>query len=591
MTELYITKTSTRNPLPQRLADFTTLAEALDYAAQGVTGYNFHDGRGRLTAPLRYAELRQRALAAAYRLCRLGLKRGDKVAIIADTSPLFMEIFYGCQYAGFVPVPLPINMSLGNHASYVERLARLLRSCEARVAVAPAEMQSFLAEAGSELDLLFSGGDEAFLRLDANVHALEPSRPDELAYLQYTSGSTGFPRGVMIDQATVMANLRGIVTHGLGVRPGDRCVSWLPFYHDMGLVGFVLGPMASQLSVDYLGAREFAMRPMQWLTLLSRNRGTIAFAPPFGYDICARRLRSGDLERLDLSSWRVAGIGAEPVRTDVLERFAECFAPAGFDSRAFLPCYGLAECSLAVSFAPLRQGIAIERIDRAHLEHHAHARLASACGDLAVTSFVNCGHALPGHEIVIRDQQGNPLPERAVGRVTVRGPSVMSGYFQNPEKTHRVLRNGWLDTGDLGYLTPDGLFITGRHRDLIFVNGRNIWPEDLEHLAGHYHGVRHGDVVAFTAAADDEEAVVMLVQCRLSDAQRRHELINELTSRIRSDFGVACRVVLLPPRSLPRTSSGKLSRSEASKRYLQGGRESLGLASPAESPVGTGAAS
>ncbi|MEC8917752.1 MAG: fatty acyl-AMP ligase, partial [Pseudomonadota bacterium] len=154
-----------------------------------------------------------------------------------------------------------------------------------------------------------------------------------------------------------------------------------------------------------------------------------------------------------------------------------------------------------------------------------------------------------------------------------------------------VLRNGWLDTGDLGYLTPDGLFITGRHRDLIFVNGRNIWPEDLEHLAGHYHGVRHGDVVAFTAAADDEEAVVMLVQCRLSDAQRRHELINELTSRIRSDFGVACRVVLLPPRSLPRTSSGKLSRSEASKRYLQGGRESLGLASPAESPVGTGAAS
>lgn len=584
MTERHIAETPTDNPLPQRLADFATLAEGLDYAAQGVTGYNFHDGRGRLTTPLSYADLRKHALASAYRLNHLGLKRGDKVAIIAGTGPLFMEIFFGCQYAGFVPVPLPINMSLGNHASYVERLARLLHSCEARVAVAPAEMQSFLMEASSDLDLAFSGGEEAFLELDDDEQPLEPSRPDELAYLQYTSGSTGFPRGVMIDQTTVMANLRGIVTHGLGVRPGDRCVSWLPFYHDMGLIGFVLGPMASQLSVDYLGAREFAMRPMQWLSLLSRNRGTIAFAPPFGYEICARRLRSGDLERFDLSSWRVAGIGAEPVRTDVLEQFAKCFAPAGFDSQAFLPCYGLAECSLAVSFAPLDQGIAVERIDRTHLEHHAHARLAgSGYSDMGVTSFVNCGHALPGHEIAIRDQQDRPLPERAVGRVTVRGPSVMSGYFRNPEKTQGVLRDGWLDTGDLGYLTSEGLFITGRYRDLIFVNGRNIWPEDLEHLAGRYQGVRHGDVVAFTAPADDEEAAIMLIQCHLSDPHRRKQLVDELTSQIRSDFSVACRVVLLPPRSLPRTSSGKLSRSEASKRYLQGAGESLGLVPSAAS--------
>ena len=208
---------------------------------------------------------------------------------------------------------------------------------------------------------------------------------------------------------------------------------------------------------------------------------------------------------------------------------------------------------------------------------------------MAVTSFVNCGHALPGHEILICDQQGQPLPERAIGRITVRGPSVMSGYFQNPERTQSVLRDGWLDTGDLGYLTQEGLFITGRHRDLIFVNGRNIWPEDLEHLAGSCQGIRRGDVVAFTGAADDEEAVVMLVQCHLSDAQRRHELVNELTSLIRSNFGVTCRVVLRPPRSLPRTSSGKLSRSEASRRYRQERSESLGDTSPAASLTGTGA--
>ncbi|WP_373190368.1 fatty acyl-AMP ligase [Halomonas sp.] len=570
MTELCITATPTFNHIAQRLADFETLPEALDYAAQGCTGYNFYDSRGNLMTPLFYVELRRRALAAACRLHGLGLKRGDRVAVIADTSPAFMEIFFGCQYGGFVPVPLPISMSIGGRERYLQRLRRLLKSCDARVAIAPESMVSFVRDASDGMALDYSGSIDDFHALDTPDVELTPSRPDEIAYLQYTSGSTGFPRGVVIRQHAVMANLFAIVNSGLAVRPMDRCVSWLPFYHDMGLVGFVLGPMASQISVDYIGPREFAMRPRLWLTLLSRHRGTISFAPPFGYNLCANRLRLGDSERLDLSAWRIAGVGAEPVHADVLERFAEHFAPAGFSPSAFLPSYGMAENSLAVSFAARQKGIQIDRVDRTCLEHHGRALQADrADAGINETVFVNCGTALPGHEIVIRDEQGRTLPQRVVGRITIRGPSLMSGYFMDEEQTRRALDDdGWLDTGDLGYLTEQGLFVTGRHKDLIIINGRNIWPQDIEQLAEQFFGVQRSDVSAFSAPEEAESDVVLLVQSRLKDNDERARLVKELTARIRSEFGVTCHVQLMPPRSLPRTSSGKISRSEACRQYI-----------------------
>lgn len=563
------TATPTINNQPLRCADFPSLAQALDYAAQGVTGYNFYDGRGRLRAALPYAELRRRALSTAKRLHGLGLQRGERIALIAETCPEFMEFFYACQYGGFVPVPLPITINLGSRERYIERLRALLRSCSAAAAMAPAEFLSFLQEAANGLEMRMVGSPEDFYAIEEPAVALEPSGPPDVAYLQYTSGSTRFPRGVVITQQAIMANLAGIVGPGLAVRSGDRCVSWLPFYHDMGLVGFVLGPLASQLSVDYLGTRDFAMRPRQWLSLLSNNRGTIAFSPPFGYDICARRVHRAEINRYDLSAWRVAGVGAETIHAETLERFADFLAPAGFNRRAFLPCYGLAESSLAVTFAALEEGMSVDHVDRRALESGMTAS-TMASGE-RVSAFVNCGRPLPGHEVIVRDDDQRPLPHRQVGNVSVRGPSLMSGYFQDAASTRDALgRDGWLDTGDLGYLTEAGLFITGRSKDLIIVNGRNIWPQDMERLAEEQPEVRVGDVTAFVAPhPQGGEVVVMLVQCRLTEETRRDALVSRLQRMTYSEFGIKCRIELVPPKTLPRTSSGKLSRAEARRRFIE----------------------
>lgn len=342
MAELYMSATLSRHTLPQRLADFPTLAEALDYAALGHTGLNFYDSQCRLTAVIQYAALRREALATARRLHGLGLKRGDRIALIADTEPDFMEVFYGCQYAGLVPVPLPVPSNMGSHASYVEKLGGLFRDCEPMAILAPAKWLPFALEAANS-GLRFIGTLRELKTRAIPPVELEPSRPDEVAYLQYTFGSTCLPQGVAIMQGAVMANLQGIAQKGIGLCPGDRCVSWLPFYDDMGLMGFVLSPMASQLSVDYLRIQDFAMRPWQWLNLISQNRGTISSAPPFGYDICSSCIHESEAACFDLSSWRIAGVSAEPIRAAILERFAGQFASAGFDSRAFVPAYGLVE--------------------------------------------------------------------------------------------------------------------------------------------------------------------------------------------------------------------------------------------------------
>ncbi|RMH21049.1 MAG: fatty acyl-AMP ligase, partial [Gemmatimonadetes bacterium] len=395
------------------------------------------------------------------------------------------------------------------------------------------------------------------------------SAPDEVAYLQFTSGSTSFPRGVVITQRAAMANLQGIVRTGLEVRGGDRCASWLPFYHDMGLVGFLLGPMVSQVSVDFLRTRDFAVRPLSWLRLISANRATIAFGPPIAYQLCQQRIRPERVEGLDLRSWRVAGVGAEMIRPDVLDGFARALEPAGFDRRAFLPCYGLAESTLAVSFSALGEGVRCEGVDTDVLAETGEARLAGP-GTRAITELVDCGRVLPGHEIRICDEDGRPLGKRRTGRVMLRGPSVMKGYFENPLATAEVLDDdGWLDTGDLGYLTDDGLFITGRTKDLIIINGRNIWPQDLEHLAEQEDAIRVGDASAFAVSSPEGgDVAVLVLQCRLTDEDARRALIERVKGQVYAHFGLQCIVDLVPPGTLPKTSSGKLSRAEAKRGFL-----------------------
>ena len=566
--------TPTINNLPLRSGNFSTLPEALDYAAQGQTGYNFYDGRGKLNTVLSYAKLRDEAQALARRLCSLGLERGARMALVADTHPDFLRFFFACQYAGLIPVPLPASVHMGGRQSYVNQLRRLLLSCRATVAMATEDFFPFLSEAAEGLGLRFCGTPEAFGELPEASIPLSPLGPKELAYIQYTSGSTQFPRGVMITQKAVLNNLANIIKYGSKIRPGDRCASWLPFYHDMGLVGLVLVPVASQMSVDYLSTRDFAMRPRLWLTLMTENRATMSIGPPFGYELCLQRLRENDIEKFDLSAWRLAGVGAETIRPEPLYEFAKILEPCGFNKEAFCACSGMAECSLAVSFAPLNAGLNIDCVDGEYLSEHRQALPAETNtpqGAIRSNRFVDCGIPLPDYEVEVRDHNGRKLPERHVGTVHVRAASIMSGYFGDLKLTQEVLTSdGWFNTGDLGYLVKNSLFITGREKDMIIINGRNIWPQDLEFAAEQQSEVRTGDASAFSVPGPDgKEKTVMMVQCRVSNDSQRADLRERLQRLIHQELGIKCYIDLVPRNTLPRTTSGKLSRSKARKEFLR----------------------
>ncbi len=561
-------RTETNQSLDFRTSGFGNLATALDYAARGDTGINFFDGRGELEHVLTYRDLRDEAHRLGRKLLSLGVGRGDRVAIVAETDPMFHRVFFAAQYAGLLPVALPAGVQLGAHDAYVAQLRRMLQGCGAAVAVAPHTHIAFLREAADGLSGLHVGTVDDFDAVAESQAELQPLRSDEPAYLQYTSGSTRFPRGVEITQASVMNNLREIAEEGLHLGSTDRFVSWLPLYHDMGLVGFVLLPVAAQLSVDLLAPRTFAMRPRLWLKIISESRGTVSSSPPFGYALCAKRLRPSDTDRYDLSCWRAACVGAERIQPKALRDFAAALAPAGFSADSFVPCYGMAECALAVTFAPLGEGIDIDRVDKHAMADQLVAEPAGADGD--ALEFVDCGAVMPSYDLAIRDAAGNDLPDRRCGRVCLRGPSVMRGYYRDPAATAEVLDDeGWLDTGDIGYRIGNHLYVTARSKDVIIINGRNIWPQDLEHLADDLPGVRHGNVVAFAAPSPlGDDLAVLVVECRERDPEKRHALVVALETAVRGHFGIHSYIDLVPPGTLPRTSSGKLARSRTKQEFL-----------------------
>ncbi|MCC3860643.1 fatty acyl-AMP ligase [Pseudemcibacter aquimaris] len=564
--------------LPRRYADFDTLLDALDYAAQGKRGLNFYSPRGELETSLTYKQIRDRAFEIGKRLVHFGIKRHSRVALIAETNEDFVCYFLGCQYAGLLPVPLPLPTSFGGRDGYTEQLHQQMKSCEASAAISASYMLPLLDEATNGLEMEFVGTPvtfEAQARLSDLENVQLPNvKTDDLAYLQYSSGSTRFPHGVAVTHKSLMSNCHGIGKYGMEVQDDDRAVSWLPFYHDMGLVGMLISPIACQVSIDYLATEAFARRPMQWLKLISKNKGTMCSGPTFGYEICARRANKTDLEGLDLSSWRVAGIGADMIRPPVLETFAETFKDCGFNKNAFMPSYGLAECTLAVSFGPKLSGYDIDLVSEDVLsgevktvkEHKANGNGAN------YREVVDCGKPLPEYELEIRDENDNALGDREIGRVCVKGQSVMVGYYMDEEATKACLSDdGWLDTGDIGYVVDGSLFIIGRIKDLIIINGKNHWPHDIEWAVEKLPELRSGDSAAISIPGENEEEVpAILVQCRKRDEDEREDLENRIKTEVQAVIGKSPVVVLVPPRSLPRTSSGKLSRVKARRQYLAG---------------------
>ncbi|MXP13174.1 fatty acyl-AMP ligase [Altererythrobacter confluentis] len=562
-------------PLPRRRSDFATFTDAVDYAAQSAKGLNFHDMRGTLERVYTFREMRDDALAMASRLIAAGIGKEDRVALVAETGPEFAALFCGAVYAGAWPVPLPLPTTFGGKDSYIDQLAVQLESSDPKLLLYPAEISEMAAAAAARQGC--EGMDWiSFAALDAPECDLAPPSPDDICYLQYSSGSTRFPTGVAVTHRALLDNLAG---HAISMDIGsnDRVVSWLPWYHDMGLVGCFLSLISNQVSADYLKTEHFARRPLAWLDLISRNEGTtLSYSPTFGYDICARRISSQShvAERFDLSRWRTAGNGADMIRPDVMQHFVNAFAEAGFKANAFTPSYGLAEATLAVTVMPPREGIKVELVEE--------EKLSGTPRDLSrparYRAIVNCGKPISGMEVEIRGPKDSVKSDHQIGKVWCRGTSVMHSYFRNPEATEECLVDGWLDTGDMGYMADGYLFIVGRAKDMIIINGKNHWPQDIEWAVEQLPGFNHGDIAAFSVETENgEEAPAVLVHCRVSDPDERVKLHEQIRDKVRSITGMNCVVELVPPRSLPRTSSGKLSRAKAKRLYLSGDIQPLEL--------------
>ncbi len=564
-----ISPTSSDRGQPLVRGHFETLTDALEYAASCDTGFNFFCGRGKLKTRLSFAELRDQAVETAKRLVGI-TDPGDRIGICAVTSPEFVILFFACQYAGLVPAPLPLPVTLGGRGSYERQLQRMTDTGDFAALLTPASMEKIVSSALNDHDVpVISFTDLANLPM---VDKLRPHDADGPCYIQYSSGSSSSPKGIIGTQKTVTSNCMAMVSSGgMDLREGDRSTSWLPMYHDMGLVGFMIAPMMSQMTVDYLDPQDFTRRPITWLQLISDHKSTFSFSTTFGYELCVRRWRQD--RELDLSTWRAAGIGGDMVQAEPLREFAKTFAPSSFKANAFTPSYGLAEITLGVSFSPSGQGLLEDTIDIDRLE-----RTGEAVPVTDITpaehqrTFVACGPVIPGHKLEIRNLEGQALGQRKVGRICLLGPSITPGYYHNALATQAAFtEDGWLDTGDLGYWLDDQVVVTGRFKDLILWHGRNIWPQDIEWAAQASAPSRCGRACAFAVGGSgDDKEIILLLECRTRDEALLSEIHTTVSGAIRLEIGAPVTLILVPRGSMIVTSSGKLSRARVRKKFLGG---------------------
>jgi len=520
---------------------------------------------------LTHRALLERAARVAAGLQAHGLAPGESVALMLPTSLAFFEAFVAIMLAGAVPVPIYPPFRASQIEDHLRRQARILDNARAVVLVTDARAQPLARLLRGAAPSLRSIVTVQQLAAGHGSPEVVRAGAHDTALLQYTSGSTGQPKGVVLSHANLLANIRAM---GAAVEagPDDLFVSWLPLYHDMGLIGAWMGSLYHGLPLVLMPPQAFLARPSRWPWVIHRHRATLSAAPNFAYEMLATRVPDVELEGLDLSSWRIAFNGAEPVAATTLERFASRFARYGFDPRAITPVYGLAESGVGLAFPPLRRGPRIDCISRTALQGAASARPVP-CEDEGSMRVVSCGMPLAGHEIRVVDASGRELPERTEGRIEFRGPSATSGYFRNPQATRALFDGDWLDTGDVGYVAQGELYPTSRVKDLIIRGGHNIHPYDLEEAVGKLAGVRKGCVAVFGASdpADATERVVVLAEIRngaLGRDPRLRERIRELSIEL---LGVpADDVVLAGAHAVPKTSSGKIRRAACRELYERG---------------------
>jgi fatty-acyl-CoA synthase len=552
------------------MSRFPTLAHAVASIGHDWPdlGYTFQDDRGNETF-FTFPEIAEQTARRAAALQAMGLRKGDRVGLIVIEPEDFVLSFLAMFRLGVVPVPLYPPLSLGNLDAYAERTARVLDSAEAKVLVASGSLQNILWSQVDKVPSLTRLVKAEDLRKGSPNADLPEIEPDDVAFLQYTSGSTSDPKGVMVTHRCLVANCRGIIEHGLKLNPagGDKGVSWLPLYHDMGLIGFVIAPLLYGIPVVFIPTLRFIKKPTSWLETIHNHRGTASFAPNFAYALVARKARPADLARWDLSCVKAFGCGAEPIHPETMREFSKVFGEqCGLKPSALLPAYGMAEATLAITLKPVESTMVTRRVHATAFQENG--VVTEPHPEHPVEEHVSCGVPFPEHEVGIFAEDGGRLPEGVQGEIALRGPSVTPGYFRNADATSRSFRDGWLFTGDLGYLLDNEVYVTGRVKDLIILNGRNVHPQAVEWAAASVDGVRKGNVVAFSRPSAHSEQLVVALETREPDTDR---ITHEVRQAVQRELGLAVtEVVCLEPGTLPKTSSGKLQRNKTRSQYLQG---------------------
>jgi len=521
--------------------------------------------------PITYGSLREHACAVAAGLRARGLGPGETVALMLRSEEAFFHAFFGVLLAGGIPVPIYPPFRRDRIEEYAERQVRILDNARARALITFPEAERVAALLRSRVPSLARVLTVPALTLPGPTAPMPGAGADDPALIQYTSGSTGAPKGVLLSHANILANIRAF-GEALSIGPEDVAVSWLPLYHDMGLIGSWLGALYFGIPIVILSPLAFLSRPARWLWALHAHRATVSAAPNFAFDLCVRKVSDGEIRGLDLSAWRLALNGSESVSAETIERFTRRFAGYGFRPETMCPVYGLAEASVALTSPPPGAKPRIEVIARDRFQQRGEAWPATA-SDLSPLRFVGCGRPLPGHEVRIVDRAGRPAGERVEGRIEFRGPSVTSGYFRSPKATRAALHEGWMDSGDLGYWAEDHLFVTGRQKDLIIKAGRNLYPQEVEEIVGAIPGVRKGCVAAFGVhdPTIGTERLVVIAESRETDPARRSRLEADVLDRVVAALGIpADTVVVAEPGSVLKTSSGKIRRSATRDAYLTG---------------------
>jgi fatty-acyl-CoA synthase len=554
-----------------------SLIEALESAGKLTErGYTFLDGALQ-PKEWSFAALTKEAKRRGAKLQAMGLEKGDRLAMIIPEPEDFVLSFLGAVTAGIVPVPMYPPLALGRLDSYIDSAASILRASGAKMLLTTKQVSPVLWSLVSKVDGLRDLVLAEKLRESSPGDRETPDvtiTPDDVCFLQFTSGSTAAPKGVVVTHRGLAANSKAIMFDGLESDPAvDRGISWLPLYHDMGLIGFVIAPLFATVPVVYIPTITFVKRPTVWMETVNKYRGTITFGPNFAFGLAAKRAPKSKSE-LDLSCLRVIGCGAEPINGATMRSFIDAFVPFGVKPKALMPCYGMAEATLAMAFDRLTRPMRTVTIDRAAYEELNTAQIVNGEGKDAL-ELVSCGRTFPGHDLAIMNEAGELLPEGKVGEIVFRGPSVTPGYFQNEEASKELLKGGWLHTGDLGFMIDGEVFISGRMKDLIILNGRNYYPQAIEWIVERTDGVRKGNVIAFSVQGDTTEKLIVVAESTTDDRDRVSQAVS---ADLKAALGLAAtEVVLVPKGAIPKTSSGKLQRRKAKAQYQDGslGREGV----------------